>query len=108
MSIIPPFQPPQTTIEEVTPGRPIPHSGSPSAWFTAYNHAKHLARRTGILDPRRVGRALGILFRKLVVRKPSASGKGRWVMSPDEMSMWWLPAGEAEPEEPPIGGWDHA
>lgn len=62
MSIIAPFQPPQTTIGEVTPGQPIPHSGSLSARFTVYNHAKHMARRTGILDPRRVNRALGILM----------------------------------------------
>jgi len=40
----------------------IPHTGNLSARMTVYNHAKHLARRTGILEPRRVDRALGILM----------------------------------------------
>jgi hypothetical protein len=38
----------------------------------------------------------------------SDRGPGRWILSPDEMSMWWVPDGAPKPEEPPVGGQDHA
>jgi len=59
MSSISRFPPPQ---EAIIHGPPIPTSGSLSARMTVYNHARTLARRTGVLEPSRVNRALGILM----------------------------------------------
>ena len=111
MSIIPPFQPPQTTIEEVTPGRPIPHSGSLSDWFTVCNLAEHAARRVNRALRQSLQDFKGVVyrfFRRYKLGDRLLRGKGRWIMSPDEMSMWWLPEGDTKPEDPPVGGWDHA
>ncbi len=44
-------------------------------------------------------------LQEAMAAKPACGGKGRWVLSDDEMSLDWLPEGE-EFEPTPVGGWD--